>query len=82
MGKILGPQNNSLESAVFKEGKFPWLKEGDTWSNDSRDFPKHTVSHTCAGGETIRHLSIAHELNNRKWDGTGERDYIHVMDVA
>ena len=32
MGKILGPQNNSLESAVFKEGKFPWLKEGDTWS--------------------------------------------------
>merc|ERR1719329_1363647 len=32
MGRIMGAQNNSLESAVFKEGKFPWLKNGDTWS--------------------------------------------------
>jgi hypothetical protein len=32
MGQILGSKNNSLESAVFKQGKFPWLKNGDTWS--------------------------------------------------
>ena len=34
MGAVLGAPNNTLESAVFKQDKFPWLKNGDTWSID------------------------------------------------
>ncbi len=34
MGAVLGAPNNTLESAVFKQNKFPWLKNGDTWSID------------------------------------------------
>ena len=31
-GTILGAQNNTLQSAVFNQGKYPWLKNGSTWS--------------------------------------------------
>jgi len=33
-GEIIGPKNknNTLEAAVFHQGKFPWLKNGQTWS--------------------------------------------------
>lgn len=31
-GAILGIGNNTLEAAVFEQGKYPWLKNGSTWS--------------------------------------------------
>jgi len=32
MGQILGYKENTLETAVFKGGKFPWMKNGNMWS--------------------------------------------------
>ena len=31
-GAILGAKNNTLQSAVFTQGMYPWLKNGSTWS--------------------------------------------------
>ena len=60
MGAILGPANNTLESAVFKQGKFPWLKNGDTWSinGDIRN-----VFIMASGNQTFAESA----LNHNEW---------------
>jgi alpha-galactosidase len=57
MGKILGARNNSLESAVFKQGKFPWLKKGDTWSVDSN---MRDVFIMASGNQTYAESKLEH----------------------
>ncbi len=57
MGRILGAQNNSLESAVFREGKFPWLKNGNTWSIDG---DTRNIFIMASGNQTFAESKLGH----------------------
>ena len=59
-GQVLGYQNNTLESAVFKQGKFPWLKNGDTWSIDG---DIRNVFIMASGNQTFAES----RLNHNEW---------------
>lgn len=56
-GKILGPEKTTLESAVFEQGKFPWLKNGKTWNI----FPDmRNVFIMGSGNATFNHSQLQH----------------------
>lgn len=56
-GHILGSEDTTLESAVFKQGKFPWLKNGNTWSV----YPNmRNVFIMGSGNSTFNHSVLQH----------------------
>ena len=58
-GAIIGPKtkNNTLESAVFVQDKFPWLKNGKTWSINP---DMRNVFIMGSGNATFNHSVLQH----------------------
>ena len=56
-GAIFGRGNTTLQHAVFEQGKFPWLKNGDTWSVSSNI---RNVAVMANGNQTFNHSVMHH----------------------